>query len=182
MSKSRIGDTTTEMEEQDLPIEGIADGSSSSMDESLSTLFASVLAPLHELHIHDEEEDESDEDDLNDLRWGESSVSDFSGKEKSSLFPPVVRRNHPSKQYQQLLANYHDSFNSTTTTISTSSIESIDRPPKIPKRRIITFSDEVEIREFEVKEASTITTSTDEEEEARLPGTIHDTQREKEDF
>lgn len=74
----------------------------------------------------------------NDLRWGVTSrkqhaalVNDFCFDERSA----------------SLL--FHDSFNSTNTAFSTSTLDD-DLPPQLPKRRTIAFADTVQVREFDV--------------------------------
>lgn len=130
------------------------------MEES-SAPFAAILAALHVARLDDEEDEDEiyGDDQLDpeymDLRWGESSSSliNFSFAE----VPPdgmllVSRKPHHHHHHQgQSAATFQDSFYSTTTTVSTSSLDTLDTPPIQPKRRLISFSDQVEVREFQVK-------------------------------
>ncbi len=70
----------------------------------------------------------------NDLRWGVSK--------KQSV-------GHSHRFDEHVSSLWHDSFNSTTTTFSTSSVDE-DLPPQLPRRRTIGFEDTVQVREFDV--------------------------------
>jgi hypothetical protein len=121
--------------------------------EGSSSSFLDLLAPLHEILL-----DENDEIDPehSELRWGESSSSwttfsmgDSSGREDQAT---VTRRFVP---HFKGIAYHQDSFYSVTTATSTSSADSMDCPPILPKRRLISFADHVEVREFAVKDNAT---------------------------
>ena len=157
--------------------------SNCSMGESSSTIaFGGVLVPLHEFeYYHVKEEDEVDVEDEemdpehSESRWGEHSSSSWSEgsfrEDFVQLEPVRVPRNQQQDEEDldtemttvvpaaagavtTAATTHQDSFRSTTTTISTSSLDSMDAAPIIPKRRLISFSNEVEVHEYRVKATS----------------------------
>jgi hypothetical protein len=153
-------------------------------ETSSITAFGSVLAPLHEFEYRDvneeEEEEDLEEEDLMDpdhseSRWGEHSSSSWSEGSFREDFAHIEPLQVPRKYEQDedgqdtemttivpaaaaalttATTIHQDSFRSTTTTISTSSLDSMDAAPIQPKRRVISFSNEVEVHEYQVKAAS----------------------------
>lgn len=69
--------------------------------------------------------------DLPDMRWR------------------VSKRQDASCSFQFDEENLNDSFNSTSTTISSSTLDE-DSPPILPKRKAISFSADVKVREYDV--------------------------------